>query len=310
VTVNFKRIFPVCAIAAMLVLIEFVANADRAYADESLDKILATAMEKNPDIVTAKAKVTLAQAELNATRLQVARQIISHWYALEKQRYIVNREKEANKNIAGSVSLTEIQENEAKLHQLEAELHYLCGGGEIAGIKQDTVIGISIKTDVTQTAKPLQIPSGPVAEKYTKEFFAQSTHLEFVEQPLQTIIDYLKDYHKFGFFLDKNALAEAGISSDMPISLDIKGVSLAAAMQLFEDQYQGQGLQFVVRDYGILLTTIEQAKAQGYYPVLEYAKLVGKEKSPAPEVYTPRLQPLRQPSRTEATKSEQDPFQK
>ncbi|MGD0518623.1 MAG: hypothetical protein ABSA26_13895, partial [Thermoguttaceae bacterium] len=143
-TVNFKRIFPVCAIAAMLVLIEFVANADRTYAveyvtfnssntDATLDKILSTAMEKNPDILTAKAKVVLAQAELNAIRLQVARQVVSQWNSLESQRAINDLNQAAYKS--GNVPFKEAEESKSKLHQLEAELHYLCGGGEIAGIK-------------------------------------------------------------------------------------------------------------------------------------------------------------------------------
>ena len=277
------------------------------FADESLDKTLAKAMEKNPEIITAKAKVTLAEAELNAIRLQVARQVVSQWNSLESQR-VINKLVESSYNTgSGGTTVKDAQESKAKLQQLEAELQFLCGGAEIAGIKKDIVTNISSNTDVTQTAKPLQIPFGPVAEKYTKDFFAHETKMEFVDTPLSQAIDFIMNYHNLMFVIDKKVLADAGISSEMSITMDIKGVSLAAALQLFQDQYQG--LQFVVRDYGILLTTIDQAKAQGYYPVLEYAKLVGKEKPAGPQTYIPRPpEPLRQPPRTEATKTEQDPF--
>ncbi len=103
--------------------------------------------------------------------------------------------------------------------------------------------------------------------------------MDFVEQPLEQVIAFMSDYHKFPFYLDKKTLGEAGMSSDMPISIGMKGTPLAAALQALEDQ--NQGMRFVVRDYGILLTTIDQAKAQGYYPVLEFARSTEKAKSPS-----------------------------
>jgi hypothetical protein len=270
-TINCKRILSVCAAVALIVLIGSTANADRAYADESLDKLLAAAMENNPEIVTAKAKVVLAQAELNATRLQVARQIISHWYAMEKQRNIVNRMKEVNQKTAGSIPLQDIQENEANLSQLETEFKYLSGHIETAGVQKQ---GLPAQPDSILARKPLQVPSGPIAKKFTKEFFAQPVTLEFRDAPLDVIVQTIKDQYKFEFVLDKEVLAEAGISPDMPVEIELKGAPLTAALQFFEDQHQR--LQFVVRDYGILLTTIDQAKAQGYYPVSEYVKYLKK----------------------------------
>ena len=46
-------------------------------------------MENHPDIVAAKAKVALAEAELNATRLQVTRQLIALWGNRDSQHLAV-----------------------------------------------------------------------------------------------------------------------------------------------------------------------------------------------------------------------------
>ena len=63
---------------------------------------------------------------------------------------------------------------------------------------------------------------------------------------------------------------EEGIGTDMPISLSTNQVALAAALQRFEDAYPQ--LQFVLRDYGILVTTKAYARSHGYMPVLELGK--------------------------------------
>ena len=45
----------------------------------TLDEALARAMERNPDIITAMAKLRLAEAELNSTRNEVASKAIELW---------------------------------------------------------------------------------------------------------------------------------------------------------------------------------------------------------------------------------------
>jgi len=47
-------------------------------------------------------------------------------------------------------------------------------------------------------------------------------------------------------------------------------VPLHAALQAIEDEFSQ--LQFVLRDYGVLITTKDYAESHGYVPVLEPAK--------------------------------------
>ena len=56
----------------------------------TLDQALVEAMERNPAIVTAKAKVALAEAELNSTRMEVAKSVIDLWGERQTQSEMLN----------------------------------------------------------------------------------------------------------------------------------------------------------------------------------------------------------------------------
>lgn len=69
------------------------------------------------------------------------------------------------------------------------------------------------------------------------------------------------------FSLQVSALEGLDIARDEPISLHTSEVPLRAALQAFEDAYPE--MQFLIRDYGILLTARDYSAAYGYAPVLE-----------------------------------------
>jgi hypothetical protein len=119
-------------------------------------------------------------------------------------------------------------------------------------------------------AKPIQLPHGPMVERI-RQALAAPAQIAFNEQPLQQVTEYLKDANKIEIQLDGQALENAGITGDTPISVNLKAPSLAAVFQWFDDQMPN--LKFVVRDYGILVTTPERAREQGYLPVVEFARV-------------------------------------
>ena len=84
------------------------------------------------------------------------------------------------------------------------------------------------------------------------------------------MVDYLKDLHHIEIQIDGSALPEQ--KQGMPITMNLRGVSMAAAFQRFEDEKFGE-LKFVVRDYGILVTTPTRAQEAGYMPVAEFLRL-------------------------------------
>ncbi len=100
----------------------------------SLETMLLSAMGNNPDILVAKSKVREAEAELNRTRLQVARQAITLRFSVQRQ-----REKVAILQVGvreERITTGPLSEALVELSRLEAELQYALGQtplGEAAG---------------------------------------------------------------------------------------------------------------------------------------------------------------------------------
>lgn len=95
------------------------------------------------------------------------------------------------------------------------------------------------------------------ADKKIVEALRSFTQIEFVEDPLQDLVDYLRDYHKTHIQLDRKALGDAGIKTDVPVTWNVKGVTLHGALRLILGQ---AGLVHVIRDGTILITTPERGR--------------------------------------------------
>lgn len=92
----------------------------------SLEKMLMSAMNNNPDILVAKSKVREAEAELHRTQLRVARQIITLRFAVENKR---ERVEILQVGVQRETMTTEpLREALVQLSALEAELQYMLGG--------------------------------------------------------------------------------------------------------------------------------------------------------------------------------------
>lgn len=270
-----------------------------------LDQLLTQAMDKNPGIIAAKAKLTMAEAELKNVRFEVARQLVACWNDIVDQEQALAAAEEANSKTPGTVSKSVLIDIKAKLSRARSELQFLTGQAPPA------ISGTSASNAASSTAmkskSPLQIPRGPGVEKVRKAL-NMPIQWEFIETPLSDVVDYLKDYHGIEIQLDDiRALADVGIGSDMPVTLNAKGMPLAAAMQLVEDKFAE--LKFVVRDYGILVTTKDRAEEAGYMPAIEFARQnadgesaapgTASEAGAAPAVFTPAKSESSPKSRTQ-----------
>ncbi|HEX4147119.1 MAG TPA: hypothetical protein VHY91_26720 [Pirellulales bacterium] len=100
---------------------------DKDSKNPPLDKLLLTAMEKNPDILVAKAKVAEAEDELNRTRLDVARKLIGLHQSLENQRALVARLQRAQSINAKALQPGELEKALMDQGMAEAEFQYLQG---------------------------------------------------------------------------------------------------------------------------------------------------------------------------------------
>jgi hypothetical protein len=91
-----------------------------------LDTLLLTAMEQNPDIRVAQSKLREAEAELNRTRLQVARQIVTLRESILNQRREIERLHVLFYDLM-KIQFTELGEALTALAAMEAELAYTLG---------------------------------------------------------------------------------------------------------------------------------------------------------------------------------------
>jgi len=86
----------------------------------------------------------------------------------------------------------------------------------------------------------------------------ESTQLEFIETPLQDVLDFLKDLHSIEIQIDHRALEDVGIGSDTPITMNVKGVSLRSALRLMLRQLD---LTYVICDEVLLIVPIDALEA-------------------------------------------------
>lgn len=277
-------------IGAMVLIAVSLVAVGAARAEEVLpnqDQALARALVNHPDIVAAKAKVALAEAELYGKRTEVSRQIFELYGSLKMLDAQIgaakaslsrsNAEFEKEKKLAttgvGAQStsdklVAEVQAAEAQLvrttaqrEQAEKELRLLIGSATTAADA-----GSANKA----AAANRQTPQGPIVDKMRAALEAP-THLEFVDTPLADIMNVLSNNKSdVKFSLQGRELDSVGISSDAPITISTNQVRLRDALQAFEDAHSD--LQFVLRDYGVLLTTRDGAREHGYTPVLEMGK--------------------------------------
>lgn len=97
----------------------------------------------------------------------------------------------------------------------------------------------------------------PAEDKILKAL-DDETQIEFIETPLETVIDYLEDLHGIQIEIDARALDLLGIGSDTPITRDLKGISLRSALRLMLKDLE---LDYVVKDEVLQITSPEEVQA-------------------------------------------------
>jgi hypothetical protein len=78
---------------------------------------------------------------------------------------------------------------------------------------------------------------------------------EFVETPLEEVVEFLRQRHGINIVFDKLALDDAGTGVDTPVTRSLSGVSLRSALNLMLRDIQ---LTFDLRDEALVITTPEE----------------------------------------------------
>jgi hypothetical protein len=115
-------------------------------------------------------------------------------------------------------------------------------------------------------------------EQHIEAALLEDASVEFVETPLQDVIDYLKDRHKIEIQLDTKALDAASIGSDTPITRNLKNITLAAALRHVLGPF---GLTYVVRDEVLLITTPDAVRQMVDVRVYKVSDLVAANEAVA-----------------------------
>jgi len=93
--------------------------------------------------------------------------------------------------------------------------------------------------------------------------------IDFIETPLQDVVDFFKDALGIEIQIDCRALDDVGIGSDTPVSLQLQHATARAALKHLLRQLD---LTYVIRDEVLLITTPEEAEARlitRLYPVTD-----------------------------------------
>jgi hypothetical protein len=109
------------------------------------------------------------------------------------------------------------------------------------------------------------------AEQRIFEALDDIATLEFIETPLADVIEVLKDSHQIPIEIDIKALDDVGLSTDVPVTRNLKGVTLRSALRLM---LREMDLTYVIRDEVLLITTPEEAESKLTTKVYPVADLV------------------------------------
>lgn len=95
----------------------------------------------------------------------------------------------------------------------------------------------------------------------------------FGDVPLEDLILHLAEEHGLQVEFDRSAIEEAGATSDTPVSVEVRGVSLRNGLELILDQH---GLTWIVRDEVLTITSKEAADQILRTKVYPVADIVAK----------------------------------
>ena len=127
------------------------------------------------------------------------------------------------------------------------------------------------ETEQEQEKPSADPPPIRTAEAAIERALDTPTQMEFVDAPLSEVIEFLKDYHHIEVQADNRALADVGIGTDTPITINLKGISLRSALKLILREHS---LTWIIQDEVLLITTPEEAESQLTTKVLDVSDLV------------------------------------
>jgi hypothetical protein len=116
------------------------------------------------------------------------------------------------------------------------------------------------KLDVIPEPSVEYFPEPTEVEKRINEALDKRATFDFVDMPLQTVVDFLMDTldGEIEILLDNRALEDAGADA-RPVNLRAKNVPIRTALRLLLGQ---KDLTYLIQDEVLLITTVDKAETQ------------------------------------------------
>lgn len=168
-------------------------------------------------------------------------------------------------------------------------LRYLVLSAAVAGLMAASVVRGAEKKEPKKavgkpaaavTTKPSVRKVVPVApwhpgesEAKIEEALASRIQLDFTDAPLQDVIDYLKDYYRIEIQLDRRVLEEVNVTSETPVTVNVKGICLRSALRLVLRNMEPE-LTYVIKNEVLLITTPDIASEELVTKLYDVADLV------------------------------------
>jgi hypothetical protein len=120
------------------------------------------------------------------------------------------------------------------------------------------------------------ILSGPWASPAVQRIAAvldAPTSVAFEDAPLQDVVKLLARQHGISVVIDKKALDDIGVGTDMPVTFNARGIALRSALRTV---LRDLGLTYLIRDESLTITTPEEAEGELVtvaYPVTDLVRL-------------------------------------
>lgn len=98
----------------------------------------------------------------------------------------------------------------------------------------------------------------------------KQTDVDFQDQPLTDVMTFLSDFHNIPIIIDHDALTEAKIKTDTPVTRTLTGVKFESALNLILTPLK---LDYVIDNDVMMITTAKQAEATTEALVYDLARI-------------------------------------
>lgn len=115
------------------------------------------------------------------------------------------------------------------------------------------------------TGSPLQLAT----EARIRQELDEPTTLEFIDTPLEDVLNYLENYHDFEIVIDQQALDNLGVDPGTPVTRSLSDLSLRSALSLILSDLD---LTYLIEDEVLLITSMDVARTHlrtVVYPVVD-----------------------------------------